>query len=80
MSNQSKGGIKILDLIVSSFVYYHNCYHSFLNTQCGSSESSAYAKRVRARAFAELVMDMEGALEEGINVFKPAELHTTHES
>ena len=27
--------------------------------------------------FAELAMDMEGALEEGIYVFKLAELHTT---
>ena len=37
---------------------YSNRYHSFLHTQCGSSESSAY--EARAQVFAELVMDMEG--------------------
>ena len=41
------------------------CYHyrSFLHTQCGSSQSSAYAKKARAWVFAELVIDMEDALE-----------------
>ena len=42
---------------------YRYRYRSFLRTQCGSLESSAYAKKARAQAFAELVMDMEGALE-----------------
>ena len=64
---------------VTNYRYrYH--YRSFLHTHCVSSESSDYAQKTRARAFAELVMDMEGALEEGIYVFKLAELHTTYES
>jgi len=50
----------------SRLTNYRNRYCSFLCTQCGSSESSVYAKNARARAFAELVMNMEGALEEGI--------------
>ena len=64
----------------SCLTNYHNHYRSFLRTQCGSSESSAYAKKARAWAFAELVMDMEGALEEGIYVFQLAKLHTSYES
>ena len=59
-----------MDIVAIEGKYHFSCltnyryrYRSFLRTQCGSSESSAYTKKARARAFAELVMDMEGALE-----------------
>ncbi len=37
-------------------------------------------KKAGARVFAELVMDIESALEEGVYVFKLIELHTVYES
>ncbi len=37
-------------------------------------------KKARALVFAELVMDIESALEEGVYVFKLIELHTAYES
>ena len=59
---------------------YHYHYHSFLHTQCGSSESSAYAKKAREQAFAELVMDMEGALERRYHMYSKWPSYTTYES
>ena len=47
----------------SCVISYHYHYRSFVHTQCGPSESSAYAMKARAWVFAELVIDMEDALE-----------------
>ena len=78
------GGIDIVAIEgkyhLSCLTSYRNRYRTFLRAQYASSQSSVCAKKARARAFSELVMDMEGALEQGMYVFKLAELHTAYES
>ena len=76
------GGIDIVAIEdkyhLSCLTSYRNHYRTFLRAQYASSQSSVCVKKARARAFAELVMDMEGALEQGMYVFKLAELHYGH--
>ncbi len=78
------GGIDIVAIEgkyhISCLTKYRNRYRSFLRTQCAPSQSNVCMKKARARVFAELVMDIESALEEGIYVFKLIELHTAYES
>ena len=49
---------------LSCLTSYRNRYRTFLRAQYVSSQSSVCVKKARARAFAELVINMEGALEQ----------------
>ena len=59
---------------------YRNRYRAFLRAQSVTSQSSIYSKQAKARGFAELVMYIESAIEEGPHAFKLAELNTAYES
>ena len=64
----------------SCLTNYRNRYCAFLRAQSVTSQSSISSKQAKARAFAELVMYIESAIEEGTRAFKLAELHTAYES
>lgn len=65
---------------LSCLTSYRNRYRAFLRALSASSQSSISTKQAKARAFAELVMHVEGALEQGTYVFKLAELHAAYEN
>lgn len=76
------GGIDLVEIEgkyhLSCLTNYRNRYRAFC-AQSSSSQSSISAKQAKARAFAELVMRVESALEQGTHVFK-SELHAACEN
>ena len=71
----------VVDLVASEgkhhFTYltkYRNRYRAFQRAQAGSS-SASLDNQGKARAFAELVMHIENAMEQGMYKFKLMELH-----
>ena len=80
------GGV---DLVAIEGKYHRSCltnyrnrnrYRAFLRAQSVTSQSSISSEQAKARAFAEQVMYIESAIEEGTRAFKLAELHTAYES
>lgn len=75
----------VVDLVASESKYHMSCltkyrnrYRAFQRAQAASSSSSS-DKQGRDRAFAELVMHVESALEQGTYMFPLAELHAAYE-
>ena len=81
---QMSGGVDLVAIEgkyhLSCLTNYRNRYRAFLRAQPVTSQSSISSKQAKARAFAELVMYIESAIEEGTHGFKLAELHTAYES
>ena len=65
--------------VVLPHATYTNLYLVMLNL-LHVNRPFSLIKQARARAFAELVMHVESALEDGIHVFKLAELHAAYEN